>query len=64
MSRLAAVFAQSMEATCWVENEDVVEAAPSGDAPATSEINNLNAYGGVPYIGGFTVMNFGKYEIP
>ena len=36
-SRLAVVFAQSNEARCYVENEDVVGAAPTGDAPTTSE---------------------------
>ena len=35
--RLAVVFAQSIKARCSVENEDVVEAAPTGDAPTTSE---------------------------
>ena len=35
--RLAVVFAQSNEARCQVENEDVVGAAPTGDAPTTSE---------------------------
>ena len=36
-SRFAVVFAQSIEARCYVENEDVVGAAPTGDAPTTSE---------------------------
>ena len=36
-SRLAVVFAKYIEAKCWVENEDVVGAAPTGDAPTTSE---------------------------
>ena len=36
-SRLEVVFAQSFEAGCLIENEDVVEAAPTGDAPTTSE---------------------------
>ena len=36
-SRLAVVFVQSIEARCLVENEDVVGAAPTGDAPTTSE---------------------------
>ena len=36
-SRLAVVFAQSNEAKWEVENEDVVGAAPTGDAPTTSE---------------------------
>ena len=34
---LAAVFAESLEARCQVENEDVVGAAQTGDAPTTSE---------------------------
>ena len=41
-SRLAAVFAQSNEAMCLVENEDVVGAAPSGDAPTTSEWSTIS----------------------
>ena len=36
--RLAVVFAQSTEAPCEVENEDVAGAAPAGDAPTTSEL--------------------------
>ena len=36
-TRLSVVFAQSLEARCYVENEDVVGAAPTGDAPTTSE---------------------------
>ena len=36
-SRFAVVFAWSIEARHWVENEDVVGAAPTGDAPTTSE---------------------------
>ena len=34
---LTAVFAESLEAMCQVENGDVVGAAPTGDAPTTSE---------------------------
>ena len=30
LSRFAVVFAQSIEARCWVENKDVVGAAPTG----------------------------------
>ena len=37
LSRLAVVFVQYIEAKCWVENEDVVDAAPTGDAPTTVE---------------------------
>ena len=32
-----AVFAKSLEARCQVENEDVFGAAPTADAPTTSE---------------------------
>ena len=35
-SRLDVVFAQYIEAMCNVEKEDVVGAAPIGDAPTTS----------------------------
>ena len=38
-SRLAS--AQSIEARCWDENEDVVGAAPTGDAPTTSEWSTI-----------------------
>ena len=31
------VFVQSIEARCQVENEDLVWAVPTGDAPTTSE---------------------------
>ena len=41
-SRLAVVFAQSIEARCWVENEDVVGAALTGDAPTTSEWSTIS----------------------
>ena len=34
-SRRAILSAQSIEAMCYVENEDVVGAAPTGVAPAT-----------------------------
>ena len=33
--------AQSNENRCWVENEDVVRAAPTGDAPTTSEWSTI-----------------------
>ena len=36
-SRHAVVSAHYIEARCSVENEDVVGAAPTGDAPTTSE---------------------------
>ena len=39
--RRAVVFAQSNEASCLVENEDVVGAAPTGDAPTTSEWSTI-----------------------
>ena len=34
-SRLVVVIAQSIETMCKVANEDVVGAAPTGDAPTT-----------------------------
>ena len=40
-SRLAVTVAQSNEARCSVENEDVVGAAPTGDAPTTSEWSTI-----------------------
>ena len=40
-SRLAVAFVQSIEARCWVETEDVVGAAPTGDAPTTSEWSTI-----------------------
>ena len=36
-SLIAVVFVQSIEARCKVESEDVVGAAPAGDAPTASE---------------------------
>ena len=36
-SALAIVFAESIEAGRWVENEDVIGATPTGDAPTTSD---------------------------
>ena len=36
VSRRAAVFVKPIEARCEVDNEDVVGAAPRGDAPTTS----------------------------
>ena len=41
LSRIAVVFAQFIEAKCWVENEDVVGAAPTGDAPTTSDWSTI-----------------------
>ena len=38
---LAVVSTQSIEARCWVQNEDVVGAAPTGDAPTTSEWSTI-----------------------
>ena len=38
---LVAVFSESLEARCQVENEDVVGAAPTGDAPTTSEWSTI-----------------------
>ena len=41
LSPLAVVFAQSIEARYLFENEDVVGAAPTGDAPTTSELATI-----------------------
>ena len=41
LSHRAVVFAQTNEARCLVENEDVVGAAPTGDAPTTSEWSTI-----------------------
>ena len=35
-------FGQSIEAKCYVENEDVVGEAPRGDAPTTSEWSTIS----------------------
>ena len=40
-SRLAVVFVQYVEANGQVKNEDVVGAAPTGDAPTTSELSTI-----------------------
>ena len=40
-SRLGVAFAQPIEARYQVENEDVVGAAPTGDAPTTSEWSTI-----------------------
>ena len=40
-SHLAVAFAQYIEARCYVKNEDVVGAAPTGDAPTTSEWSTI-----------------------
>ena len=40
-SRPAIVFAQSIEARCYVRNEDVVGAGPTGDASATYEWSTI-----------------------
>ena len=37
----AIVFEQSSETRCEVENEDVAGAAPTGDAPTTSEWSTI-----------------------
>ena len=38
---LAVVFSQSIEARCWAHHEDVVGAAPTGDASTTSEWSKI-----------------------
>ena len=41
LSRPPVVFAQSIEAGCWVKNEDVVGAALTGNAPTASEWSTI-----------------------
>ena len=57
-SRRAVVFAQSIEARCSVENEDVVGSWSSADRRSNyiSVINNLIAYKCVTYIRDLTVV--------
>ena len=58
-SCLAVAFAQSIEPRYNVENEDVVGAAPTGDAATTSEwlvSSKSVAYEDVAYIRGLTVV--------
>ena len=52
-SRLAVVFVQFIEARCLVENEEVVGAAPTGDAPTISEWPTLFCLQSVTCITGF-----------
>ena len=47
---LAAVFAESLKARYKLENEDVVGAAPTGDAPTTSEWSTILLPTKVPLI--------------
>ena len=55
LSRLAVVFSQSIEVRYYVEIEDVVGAAPAGDAPTTSEWSTILLPSRVSFIRGFTV---------
>ena len=50
LSSLAIVFTQSIEARCQVGNEGLVGAAPTGDAPATSEWSTLILTSELPLI--------------
>ena len=40
-SLLPVVFARYIEAKYWINNEDVVGAAPTGDAPTTSDLSTI-----------------------
>ena len=40
-SPLAVVFGQVIEARCWDENEDIVGAGPTSDAPTRSEWSTI-----------------------
>ena len=51
---LAVVFAPSIEARCYVENEDVVGAVPTGAAPTTFEWSKILLH--KSYVRDFTVM--------
>ena len=50
MYPLSVVFAQSIEAMCEIENEDVIGAAQTGDAPTTSELSAILLPTGVRFI--------------
>ena len=63
-SRVAVVFAQSIEARCYVENEDVVGAAPTVNY--ISIINHFITYQRATYIRGwvvFIIMNYGSNSL-
>ena len=62
-SCLAVVFAQSIEAICEVENEDVVGAVPTGDAPTTSEWPTFLLPTKATYIRDLTVIQTNFHEI-
>ena len=55
-SRFTVAFVQSIEARCSVENEGVVGAAPTGDAPTTSDWSNI-LFRTAAYIKGLTVFD-------
>ena len=60
---LAVVTDQSIGTRCWFENEGVVGAALTGDAPTTSEWSTIFfAYYGVPYIRDLMVFKVVKYD--
>ena len=50
MFPVSVVFAQYIEAKCQVENEDVVGATPTGDAPTTSEWSTIQLPTKLPLI--------------
>ena len=41
VSSRTVIFAQSIEAMCLVENEEVVGEGPTGDAPTTFELSTI-----------------------
>ena len=63
-SRLAVDFAQSTEARFQVENEDVVGAVPTGDAPTTNEWSTHLLPTKVLLILDFTVVRIMSVEDP
>ena len=64
MSCHAVVFAQSIEVRCQVENVDLVGAAPTGDAPTTSDWSTILLPTKVSYIRGWREYAMMKYLQP
>ena len=56
------VFGQSNEPRCYVDHSDVVGAAPTGDAPTTSEWSTILVPTKVPYIRDLTVSISSKHR--
>ena len=63
LSCLTVVFAQSTESRCYVENEDVVGASPTGDAPTTSGWSTTLLCTKMTYIRGLMVHIFSNINL-